>query len=154
MQQLLGLAPSLCSQLLVHILRYHHGRSRLPNFQSARETLAPHPASDRTFWGCFCFWRKPMPPSNIEQGEGEKRNSSVGADPNSAAVRSPLQVSGPFQLPRLAQFRLSKSSDQQKAAADMAYERLRIEQEERRKANQANESTTIEQGVGTLECRD
>ena len=36
----------------------------------------------------------------------------------------------------------------------MAYERLRIEQEERRKANQANESTTVEQGAGTLECRD
>lgn len=33
-------APSLCPQLLVHILRYHHGCSRLPNFQSARETLA------------------------------------------------------------------------------------------------------------------
>ena len=69
------------------------------------------PASDRAFWGCFCFWRKPVPPSNIEQGDGEKRNSSVGTDPNSAAVRSPSQVPGPFQLPRLAQFRLSKSSD-------------------------------------------
>lgn len=36
----------------------------------------------------------------------------------------------------------------------MAYERLRIEQEERRKANQAKESTMVEQGAGTLECRD
>ena len=95
-----------------------------------------------------------MAPSNIEQGEDEKRNSSVGTDPNSAAIKSPLQVSGPFQPPRLAQFRLSKSSDQQKAAADMAYERLRIEQEERRKTNQAKESTTVEQGAGTLECRN
>ena len=95
-----------------------------------------------------------MPPSNIEQGEDERRNSSVGTNPNSAAIRSPLQVSEPFQLPRLAQFWLSKSSDQQKAAADMAYQQLRIEQEERRKANRAKESTTVEQGAGTLECRD
>lgn len=36
----------------------------------------------------------------------------------------------------------------------MAYKRLRIEQEERRKANQAKESTTVEQGAGMLECRD
>lgn len=81
------------------------------------------PASDRTFWGSFCFWRKPVPPSNIEQGEDEKRNSSVGTDPNSAAVRSPLQVPEPFQLPRLAQFWLSKSSDQQKAAESESSQR-------------------------------
>ena len=36
----------------------------------------------------------------------------------------------------------------------MAYERLRIEQEEQRKANQAKESTTVEQGARTLECRN
>ncbi|OCL13842.1 hypothetical protein AOQ84DRAFT_81888 [Glonium stellatum] len=122
---------------------------------SLREKPWRHiPASDRTFWGSFHCWRKLELPTSEEPGMKEKRNSSVGTNPGSDIPALPPQVSGLIQPPRLAQFRLLKSSDQQQAAADMAYERLKIEQEERRKSNQAKGSAALERDTGEPERRD
>ncbi|OCK83406.1 hypothetical protein K432DRAFT_423358 [Lepidopterella palustris CBS 459.81] len=104
------------------------------------------PTSHSTF-GSFRCWRSPSPLPSPNQEVVERRlSSSAGMD---ASPMTPATI--PVRLLTLLCFKPlkpSNSSEQQKAGAELAYERLKVEQDDRRKANMVRDMTAEQNSGG------